>query len=57
MRPKDRRPRPKRRAAAVDQLRTLQAEYEARRDQMPESLGLFAGGGEITAYLSHGGTL
>ena len=31
-RPKDRRPRPKRWAAAVDQLRTLQAEYEAWRD-------------------------
>ena len=37
-RPKDRRPRPKRRADAVDQLRTLQAEYEAWRDQLPESL-------------------
>ena len=29
VRPKDRRPRPKRWADAVDQLRTLQAEYEA----------------------------
>ena len=37
-RPKDRRPRPKRWADAVDQLRTLQAEYEAWRDQLPESL-------------------
>ena len=36
--PKDRRPRPKRWTDAVDQLRTLQAEYEAWRDQMPESL-------------------
>jgi len=38
VRPKDRRPRPKRWADAVDQLRTLQAEYEAWRDQLPESL-------------------
>ena len=37
-RPKDRRPRPKRWADAVDQLRTLQAEYEAWRDQLPESM-------------------
>ena len=37
-RPKDRRARPKRWADAVDQLRTLQAEYEAWRDQLPESL-------------------
>ena len=37
-RPKDRRPRPKRWADAVDQLRTLQAEYKAWRDQLPESL-------------------
>ena len=36
--PKDRRPRPKRWADAVDQLRTLQAEYEAWRDGLPESL-------------------
>ena len=35
VRPKDRRPRPKRWADAV---RTLQAEYEAWRDQLPESL-------------------
>ena len=38
MRPKNRRPRPKRWAYAVNQLRTLQAEYEAWRDQLPESL-------------------
>ena len=38
VRPKDRRPRPARWAAAVDQLRTLQAEYEAWRDQLPETL-------------------
>ena len=38
VRPKDRRPRPKRWADAVGQLRTLQAEYEAWRDQLPESL-------------------
>lgn len=38
VRPKDRRPRPKRWAAAVDELRTLQAEYEVWRDQLPESL-------------------
>ena len=37
-RPKDRRARPKRWADALDQLRTLQAEYEAWRDQLPESL-------------------
>ena len=37
-RPKDRRPRPKRWVAAVDELRALQAEYEAWRDQLPESL-------------------
>ncbi len=36
--PKDRRPRPKPWADAVDQLRTLQADYEAWRDQLPESL-------------------
>ena len=36
--PKDRRPRPKRWADAGGQLRTLQAEYEAWRDQLPESL-------------------
>ena len=38
MRPKDRRPRSKRWADAVGQLRTLQDEYEAWRDQLPESL-------------------
>ena len=38
---RDRRPGPKRWADAVDQLRTLQAEYEAWRDQLPESLGRF----------------
>ena len=38
VRPKDRRPRPRRWADAVGQLRTLQAEYEAWRDQLPESL-------------------
>ena len=38
VRPKDRRPRPKRWADAVDQLRTLQAEYETWRDQLPEAL-------------------
>ena len=37
-RPKDRRPRPKRWADAVAELRTLQAEYETWRDQLPESL-------------------
>ena len=31
-------PRPKRWAAAVAELRQLQAEYEAWRDQLPESL-------------------
>ena len=31
-------PRPKRWAAAVAELRTLQAEYETWRDQLPESL-------------------
>ena len=36
--PKDRRSRPQRRADAVDELRTLQAEYEAWRDQLPEAL-------------------
>ena len=36
---RDRRPRPKRWADAVDRLRTLQAEYEAGRDRLPESLG------------------
>ena len=36
--PKDRRPRPKRWTDAVDQLRTLQAEYQAWRDGLPESL-------------------
>ena len=41
MRPKDRRPRPKRWADAVDQLRTLQGEYEAWRDQLPEALADF----------------
>ena len=35
VRPKDRRPRPKRWADAVGQLRTLQAEYQAWRDQLP----------------------
>ena len=38
VRPKDRRPRPKRWAAALAELRALQAEYEAWRDQLPESL-------------------
>ena len=38
VRPKDRRPRTKRWADAVDQLRTLQAEYDAWRDRLPESL-------------------
>ena len=38
VRPKDRRSRPRRWADAVDQLRTLQAEYETWRDQLPESL-------------------
>ena len=38
VRPKDRRPRPKRWAAAVAELRALQAEYETWRDQLPESL-------------------
>ena len=33
-----RRPRPKRWADAIDQLRTLQAEYEVWREQLPESL-------------------
>ena len=37
-RPKDRQPRPKRWADAVAELRTLQAEYETWRDQLPESL-------------------
>ena len=37
-RPKDRRPRPRRWADAVAQLRALQAEYETWRDQLPESL-------------------
>ena len=32
-------PRPKRWAAAVAELRALQAEYEAWRDGLPESLG------------------
>ena len=36
--PKDRRPRPKRWTDAVDQLRTLQAEYQAWRDGLPDSL-------------------
>ena len=36
--PKDRRLRPKRWTDAVDQLRTLQAEYQAWRDGLPESL-------------------
>ncbi len=31
-------PRPRRWAAALAELRTLQAEYEAWRDQLPESL-------------------
>ena len=44
VRPKDRRPRPKRWADAVDQLRTLQAEYEAWRDQLPEALDIPAEG-------------
>ena len=34
-----RRTRPQRWAAAVEELRTLQAEYEAWRDGLPESLG------------------
>ena len=38
VRPKDCRPRPTRWAAAVGQLRTLQAECEAWRDQLPEAL-------------------
>ena len=38
IRPTDRRPRPKRWADAVDQLRQLQAEYEAWREQLPASL-------------------
>ncbi|MCY4029518.1 MAG: hypothetical protein OXH75_24780 [Acidobacteria bacterium] len=38
VRPKDRRPRPERWSAAVAELRALQAEYEAWRDQLPESL-------------------
>ena len=37
-RPKDRRSRPARWAAALDELRTLQGEYEAWRGQLPESL-------------------
>ncbi|MCY4030091.1 MAG: hypothetical protein OXH75_27750 [Acidobacteria bacterium] len=37
VRPKD-RPRPKRWSAAVAELRALQAEYEAWRNQLPESL-------------------
>ena len=37
-RPQDRRAWPRRWADAVDQLRTLQAEYEAWRDELPESL-------------------
>ena len=36
-RPRDRRARPPRWADAHDQLRTLQAEYEAWRNQLPES--------------------
>ena len=36
--PKDRRPRPKQWTDAVGQLRTLQAEYQTWRDQLPESL-------------------
>lgn len=38
VRPKDRRPRPERWSAAVAELRALQADYEAWRDQLPESL-------------------
>ena len=37
-RPKDRRPRPARWAAALEELRSLKAEYETWRDQLPESL-------------------
>ena len=37
-RPPRPKPRPKRWAAALAELRTLQAEYEAWRDQLPESL-------------------
>ena len=37
--PKDRRPRPKRWTDAVDQLRTLQAEYQAWRDGLPRVPG------------------
>ncbi len=37
-RPARPKPRPKRWAAALAELRTLQAEYEAWRDQLPESL-------------------
>ena len=47
--PKDRRPRPKRWTDAVDQLRTLQAEYQAWRDGLPESLA-----GSRTAELLEG---
>jgi len=38
-RPGPRPPRPARWAAALAELRTLQGEYEAWRDQMPEGLG------------------
>ncbi|MCY3786094.1 MAG: hypothetical protein OXG47_05125 [bacterium] len=37
-RPPRPKPRPARWAAALAELRTLQAEYEAWRDQLPESL-------------------
>ena len=37
-RPPRKPPRPRRWAAAVGELRTLQAEYEAWRDQMPENM-------------------
>jgi len=37
-RPPRPKPRPARWAAAVAELRTLQGEYEAWRDQLPESL-------------------
>ena len=38
-RPPRAKPRPVRWATALAELRTLQAEYEAWRDQLPESLG------------------
>lgn len=37
-RPKDRRSRPRRWTDALAELRTLQAEYEAWREQLPEAL-------------------